>query len=83
MVKRKRLVVGVNDLATVNPSLAAELADDLNEGLTARDLTECSGKKVKWRCEAGHIWMATVDSRSPGRNCPYCAGRKPYMRKIS
>ena len=31
MEKKKKLVRGVNDLASVNPALAAELSDDLNK----------------------------------------------------
>ena len=34
-----------------------------------------SNKKVWWRCEKGHEWQATPDSRVNGSGCPYCAGR--------
>ena len=30
---------------------------------------------VWWRCEKGHEWQATPDSRVNGSGCPYCAGR--------
>jgi len=33
--------------------------------------------KAWWRCEQGHEWEATVDSRtSQGLGCPVCSGRK-------
>ena len=74
-------IVGETDLATVNPILASELADDLNDGLTAKDLTAHSRKKVNWRCVEGHIWFASVDSRSNGNGCPYCTGKLPVIGK--
>lgn len=35
-----------------------------------------SNKKVWWRCEKGHEWQATPDSRMGGSGCPYCSGRR-------
>ena len=43
------------------------------------DFTPNSGKKVCWKCDAGHNWEATIDSRNRadvGSNCPYCAGKR-------
>jgi hypothetical protein len=31
-----------------------------------------------WKCELGHIWDAVIASRSRGRGCPYCSGRKTW-----
>ena len=67
---------GFNDLATVNPELAAEWHQEKNEGLTPDMATKNSGKKVWWQCKQGHEWRATIDSRSKGAGCPYCAGHK-------
>ena len=79
MKKMTRLVRGVNDLATVNPALAAEFAEDLNAGLTAKDIAAHSRKKVIWRCATkGHVWSATVDSRSKC-GCPFCSGKRPVV----
>lgn len=62
-------IVGETDLGTVSPELAAQLVDQsLGSVLTAR-----SGRKVRWRCEAGHEWNATVTHRANGRGCPTCA----------
>lgn len=36
-----------------------------------------SNDKVWWRCAKGHEWKATIDSRSRGNGCPYCACKKP------
>lgn len=68
----QRVEVGVNDLATTHPELAAELVDkDLATRIVAG-----TDRKVRWRCEAGHEWEATVASRKGGAGCPYCAGSK-------
>lgn len=62
---------GVNDLATVDPDLAKELAPG-----SSNLLTRGSSKKVVWNCHLGHEWSATVASRSAGQGCPICAGKK-------
>jgi hypothetical protein len=37
-----------------------------------------SGQKLQWRCEHGHIWLSTVDERTPPKcnGCPYCSGKR-------
>ena len=64
-----------NCLETLNPVLANEWHPTRNGGLTARDTTPGSNRKVWWTCVRGHEWLATVASRSGGRGCPYCAGK--------
>ena len=72
-----RLVVGVNDLATVNPKLAAEWSSENNGALKPQDVTKSSGRKVWWRHVltdgSVHEWQATVASRSDGHGCPFCS----------
>ena len=66
------VVVGVNDLATTHPDLAAQLLDQT----LATKLSAGSNKKVDWYCSAhGHVWAATVYDRAKGKGCPYCSGR--------
>ena len=43
--------------------------------MTAGQVKAKSGRKVWWRCSAGHEWLARVSSRSNGSGCPRCAGR--------
>ncbi len=62
---------GVNDLATTNPELAAQA-----NGWDPTTLLSGSNKKVSWKCESGHTWLATVAKRSGGRGCPYCGNQK-------
>lgn len=72
----RRLLPGFNDLGTKNPALAAELADDLNEGLTAADLFASSNTSVQWRCSScSYVWASTVNNRDRGQGCPRCAGK--------
>lgn len=71
-----KLVVGVNDLATMRPDLAAEWSD-ANEKSPSH-YTCGSGKKVWWTCpDYGHEYdMDIVHRATRGQGCPYCSGRR-------
>lgn len=71
----KKLLVGYNDLATVNPLLAAEWHPTKNEGLLPTMVQNKSKYKVWWKRSKGHEWEATISHRSSGSGCPYCSGR--------
>lgn len=73
----QRTIPGKTDLATVNPSLAAEWHPTKNGELTPAKVSTKSNRKVWWRCEKGHEWEAIVANRTTGSNCPYCSGRNP------
>jgi hypothetical protein len=71
-----RLLVGWNDLATVNPDLAAQLVDPS----LAKTVTIGSPTYLDWFCEGTaeaahprHEWRVKVNNRTSGRNCPVCA----------
>jgi len=66
-----RALPGFNDLATTNPSLAAQA-----DGWDPSTVTSGSGEKKAWICAAGHQWVATVNSRNKGAGCPTCAGQR-------
>ena len=66
-----RLRIGINDLATTNPGLAAQAHNWDPTTVTAR-----SNRKCPWICDEGHVWEATVDHRSRGSDCPYCLGQR-------
>ncbi|MBR2377202.1 MAG: zinc-ribbon domain-containing protein [Clostridia bacterium] len=69
-----KILVGYNDLATLNPQLASEWHPTKNNILSSKDVTIYSNKKVWWKCEKGHEWQASVSNRSYGRRCPKCFG---------
>jgi hypothetical protein len=64
----KKVLVGFNDLATVNPDLAKEA-----NGWDPRTVTVSSGKRVSWRCAEGHVWETTPSVRKKGVGCASCA----------
>lgn len=70
----KRIVSGINDLATNNPELAQEWDYQKNQGVTPSEIAPQSNKKVWWICsKCGHSWPASVYSRNGlHRNCPEC-----------
>lgn len=70
-------IVGKTDLMKKNPRLAMEFDEKKNDGKKASEYTFRSNKKVWWKCGYGHEWMASVNSRTSGNGCPYCAGKIP------
>lgn len=58
-----------------NVQLQKEWLYDRNT-VSTDELTPYTRTKVWWRCEKGHEWQATLDSRvNLGRSCPYCANQ--------
>lgn len=73
----RKVLVGYNDLQTVNPSLSAEWNKKKNGKLTPQNYTANSNQKVWWTCKYGHEWLATIESRNNRKyGCPYCAGKR-------
>ena len=71
-------VVKSNCLATLNPQLAKEWHPTKNKELTPKDVHPGSAKKVWWKCPHGddHEWKAAIYSRTGGKGCPICDGKK-------
>jgi len=46
-----------------------------NVDMTPQTVTYGSKRKIRWRCDRGHTWSATVKSRIEGCGCPVCARR--------
>lgn len=72
----KKLLPGFNSLAFEHPLLAQQWHPTKNAGLNPGDVPSASHRKVWWRCDQGHEWMARVNSRSRGAGCPVCSNRK-------
>ena len=71
-----KVLVGYNDLATVNPELAKEWNYEKNGNLLPTMVTISSGKKVWWKCKHGHEWQSPPYNRKKNVGCPYCANQK-------
>ena len=72
--KNKKVLSGVNDLATTRPEMLEQWNYERNDelGITPDSVTGVSGKKVWWKCSKGHEWEATIAHISSGRGCPHC-----------
>lgn len=63
-----RVLVGFNDLATRYPEIAKQA-----DGWDPKHYTSGSVSLLWWKCEFGHRWRATPNTRTSGRGCPSCA----------
>ena len=78
----KQVLAGFNDLATLDPAIAAQWDQERNGNLTPEMVTAGSAKRVWWRCDQGHVWKTKIYVRT-GRQrsgCPVCAGRVSRKR---
>ena len=71
----RKVLPGVNDLASRYPALAAEWHPKKNGALRPEAVPANSARCVWWCCEKGHEWQATVNDRAKGSGCPVCASR--------
>ncbi len=74
----KKIVSGVNDMATLRPDLAAQWHPIKNGDLSVNDISPWSNTKIWWRCSEGHEWLAAGNQRMSGTQCPVCAGSKMW-----
>lgn len=70
------VIVGETDLLTVNPELAAEWHPTKNGDLLPSQVLPHINDKVWWLGKCDHEWDDTINSRSAGQGCPYCANKK-------
>jgi len=71
----QKVLPGFNDLATTNPTLAAEWHSTKNGKLLPTAITSGSNQLIWWGCQNNHSWQATVNSRNAGYNCPFCSNK--------
>lgn len=78
----RKVLPGFNDLATLEPRIAAEWHPTLNGALTPEQVTVGSRKKVWWGCAYGHVWKSVIYSRTGAKRCgcPVCAGKVHVTR---
>jgi len=71
----RKVMQGINDLATLFPDVAAEWDYKANEKGPEEYKPTCPDK-VSWICKEGHHWEAAIENRtSRKQGCPYCYGR--------
>lgn len=75
----RKVLAGFNDLATVEPKVAAQWHPTRNAPLEPTMVMRGSTKRVWWKCPLGHEWKAVIYSRAGVQKCgcPVCAGKKP------
>lgn len=74
----KHCLKGYYDLASRYPDLLAEWDWKKNVDIKPDEIVYGSGKKVWWKCSAGHSWKAPIYRRVQGRGCPIC--RHEHMK---
>jgi len=78
----KKVLIGYNDLATVNPTLAKEWHPTKNRDLSPSDVLSGTAQKVWWQCAYGHEWQASIVNRhKKSSGCPYCSHLLPIEGK--
>ncbi|MCU1584063.1 MAG: hypothetical protein JWM49_619 [Microbacteriaceae bacterium] len=70
-----QILPGFNDLATAEPALVQDWHPTKNGSLTPSEFARYSNKKVWWQDGEGHEWESTINNRSHGQGCPFCAER--------
>ncbi|UII56246.1 hypothetical protein LS684_01795 [Cytobacillus spongiae] len=66
-----------NSLYSTHSQLANEWHGEKNIDITPKEITYGSTRKVWWKCNNGHEWEATINSRTNKNNgCPYCSNRR-------
>ena len=65
-----------NTLDKVDPVLAQQWHPSLNGALTPNQVTAHSNRQVWWQCARAHYWQASINNRTNGNSCPYCAGQR-------
>lgn len=78
----RKVLKGFNDLAALEPKIAAQWHPTLNGTLTPEMVTVGSSRRVWWQCADGHVWKAIIHSRTGAKKCgcPVCAGRVKKTR---
>lgn len=73
-----KVLAGFNDLATLNPKIAAQWHPTKNSKAPSEVVTG-TPQRFWWKCDKGHEWISEVNSRARGNTgCPFCSKRRAY-----
>lgn len=69
-----RIMPGVNDLVTLNPTVASQWHPHKNGELLPSVVSATGNKKVWWQCSVDnrHEWMTQIKTRHYGSGCSVC-----------
>lgn len=70
------VIIGENDLKTVNPLLAQTWNYEKNIEITPENVFPYSNRIVWWKCSKGHEWQARISDQNKSHNCPICSGKR-------
>lgn len=74
------LLAGYNDLATLRPQLLEEWDYEKNN-CKPNEVFPKANIKIYWKCRKGHSYLYNLASKTSGKGCPYCDGKKPVVGK--
>ena len=71
----RKVLKGLNDLATTHPELAAQVIEGDPTKVSAG-----SHRKLRWLCDEGHEWQGSISDRAKpgGTRCPICSGQRVH-----
>jgi hypothetical protein len=71
------------NLAVINPQLAKLWHPHKNRSLKPNSVFPRASRKVWWRCDNGHEWLAPINrvAHSAQKGCPFCAGKQVSNEK--
>lgn len=74
----RKVVKGVNDLATTRPDMLRQWDWERNTEYIPYEITSSCGKNIWWICEKGHSFCRTPNGRSKYEKliCPICSKEK-------
>ena len=88
----RKVLAGFNDLATLEPDIAAQWHPTLNGAMTPDMVTLGSHQRVWWQCAEGHVWNAKMRlsglRRTHQRKAAgavrevVCIGRNPFAEAV-
>ena len=67
----RKLIPGVNDLASTHPDIASQ-AYEWNPS----EVTAGMAHQKKWICTKGHVWTARIQHRVTGSGCAVCSNHQ-------
>lgn len=79
----QKVLVGYNDLFTINPNLEKEWDYEANIEINPKNITSGSNKKANWICsKCGTKWKSIITARAKGRGCPKCGLEKSTTNRL-